>query len=137
MVYWESGGQVFDSLSHHGFRSVDDVDAMPGRVEPLALEVVDGGRLRGRARRSSGSDGRYILDGVIFGHRLGHAGIEVAEAVESVGIGGQALYGDGQHHWRHFEGEQRAPLQLADGQIHQVDGYVFLAAVAPLLEDQF
>ena len=78
---------------------------------------------------------RNVFNGIIFSHRLHHAGFEVLEAIESVAIGGKSFDGDGLHHWRHVGREQGAVLHLADRLINQVDSHVVVGAVAPFLKN--
>ena len=103
-------------LSHHLLVVLDDhaTGSVGGRC---SVERIGTSFSNGHDAGCSADAGRDILNGVVLGHGLGKAGVDVSQSVEAVFIGGQPLDGDGQHHWRHVGREQRAPLQLAKGGI--------------------
>lgn len=89
---------IVSPLFYNGFRSTDNVHAALEGIETLALQVVDGSGLRGGFCLTDGAEsGRHALNGFVFCHCTGHVCIEVTEAVETVGVGGQTLNSDGKH----------------------------------------
>jgi len=88
-------------LFYNGFRSSDDVHTVLQGIEAPSLKIVDGGGLRGFGMAGCPDSRRHILDGFILCHGFGHVLVKVGEAVETVGVGGQALNSNGQHHRRY------------------------------------
>lgn len=137
----ERGGWRTAPLSLFYLFAVIDEDAACGVGGLDAAEGVGGGvgndGCGGDGARRGLQGGGLVLDGVVLSEGLEEAGVEVAEQVEAIGIGGEALDGDGLHHRGLLGGEEGAALHLGKGGIDKVDGYVVGGAVAPLLEDEF
>ena len=137
----ERGGWRSAPLSLFYLLAIIDEDAACGVGGLDAAERVGGGvgndGCGGDSARRGLQGGGLVLDGVVLGKGLEEAGVEVAEQVEAIGIGGEALDGDGLHHGGLLGGEEGAALHLGKGGIDKVDGYVVGGAVAPLLEDEF